>query len=156
MGYISDIRKHVGHSPIFMPGAGIFFIDNQGRALLQKRKDNGLWAGTGGALELGETFEEAACREACEEMGLQPLKLEVLNTYSGKLLHYIYPNQDEVYVVSVMFICTEYSGELEIDPEECLDARFFELSSFPDMEMVHPPDVPMIQDLVSWLQKNRK
>ncbi len=83
-----------------MPGAGVFFIDAEGRALLQRRRDNGLWAGTGGALKMGETFEEAAKREAQEEMGLLPLHMAVLNVYSGQEQHYIYPNKDEVYVVS--------------------------------------------------------
>ena len=67
MGYIMDLRALVGHRPLFMPGAGVFFIDGHNRALLQRRADNGLWAGTGGSMEPGETFEDTVRREAVEE-----------------------------------------------------------------------------------------
>ncbi len=154
MGYISDIRQKVGHDPVFMPGAGVFFIDPEGRALLQRRRDNGLWAGTGGALEMGETFEEAAKRETQEELGLLPVQMEVLNVYSGPEQHYVYPNKDEVYVVSVQYICKDYSGTLTVDMEECMEADFFSLSDFPDMANVHPPDRPMVADLIQWMQRN--
>jgi 8-oxo-dGTP pyrophosphatase MutT (NUDIX family) len=155
MGYITDIRRSVGHAPLFMPGAGVFFIDAEGRALLQRRRDNGLWAGTGGAMEFGETFEDTVRREAFEEVGLLAQTLERLNVYSGEEMHHVYPNLDEVYVVSVMFICEKYSGVLAIDPEECLEARFFALAEFPEDSDVHPTDRPMVHDLASWM-KNRE
>ena len=152
MGYITDLRKSVGHIPLFMPGAGVFFVDRQNRALLQRRKDNGLWAGTGGAMELGETFEDTVRREAVEEMGLRPISLEPLAVYSGESQHYVYPNGDEVYVVAVAYVSTTFEGQLRIDPEECLDAHFFALSEFPADALIHPPDRPMIHDLRKWLE----
>lgn len=155
MGYITDTRKSVGHAPLFMPGAGVFFIDGEGRALLQRRQDNGLWAGTGGAMEFGETFEDTVRREAVEEIGLFPESLERLNVYSGEEMHHVYPNEDEVYVVGVVFVCEKYSGTLIIDPEECLEARFFTLAEFPDESEIHPTDRPMVRDLAHWM-KNRR
>jgi len=156
MGYILDLREHVGNAPLFMPGAGVFFIDAENRALLQRRRDNGLWAGTGGSMELGETFEDTVRREALEEVGLIPENLEMLNVYSGESQHYIYPNGHEVYVVAATFACTRYSGVLTVDPEECLDARFFALEAFPAEEEIHPPDLPMIRDLRRWMEKRSK
>lgn len=153
MGYIADIREKVGKDPIFMPGGGIFFIDEQGRALLQKRLDNGLWAGTGGALDLGETFEDAARREAYEELRLVPGSMTLLNTYSGESQHYTYPNGDEVYVIAAIYICEDYEGTLTIDPEECLDARFFTMDELPSDDALHPPDRPMVKDLREWMRQ---
>ena len=153
MGYITDIRRSVGHAPLFMPGSGVFFMDGEGRALLQRRQDNGLWAGTGGAMEFGETFEDTVRREAVEEVGLLPEMLERLNVYSGADMHHVYPNGDEVYVVSVIFICEKYSGTLAIDPEECLEARFFPLAELPDDSDIHPTDRPMVHDLAAWMKK---
>lgn len=44
MGYIKNLRKVLGHRPIIMTGACVLVIDQEGRILLQKRRDNGLWA----------------------------------------------------------------------------------------------------------------
>ncbi len=153
MGYIMDLRAQVGHRPLFMPGAGVFFIDGQNRAMLQRRADNGLWAGTGGSMEPGETFVDTVRREAVEEVGLYPETLELINTYSGESQHYTYPNGDEVYVVAATFACDRYTGTLRVDPEECLDARFFALDAFPPEAEIHPPDRPMIRDLAAWLTR---
>ena len=153
MGYIMDLRKSVGNAPLFMPGAGVFFIDGGNRALLQQRRDNGLWAGTGGSMEFGETFEDTVRREAVEEVGLFPEQLEMLNVYSGEDQHYVYPNGHEVYVVAATFVCDRYSGTLAVDPEECLDARFFAPDEFPAESEIHPPDRPMVRDLRRWLEK---
>ena len=42
-------------------------IDEEGRALLVQRRDNGRWEPPGGVLELDETIEAGAAREAFEE-----------------------------------------------------------------------------------------
>jgi 8-oxo-dGTP diphosphatase len=44
--------------------------DDQGRALLIQRRDNGHWEPPGGVLELGETIEDGLRREVREETGL--------------------------------------------------------------------------------------
>ena len=49
--------------------AGILFVDETGHILLCKRADNGAWAFAGGHIELGEAPEQAAVREAQEELG---------------------------------------------------------------------------------------
>lgn len=151
MGYIMDLRRSVGHIPLFMPGAGVFFVDGENRVLLQRRRDNGLWAGTGGAMEPGETFEETVRREAVEEVGLLPMDLQRLGVYSGEELHYTYPNGDEVYVVAVAYVCTCYEGTLTVDQEECIEARFFRLDEIPEDAVIHPADVPMLRDLKEWM-----
>ena len=51
-------------------GAGCLVIDDQGRMLLGRRTDNGLWSTPGGTVEPGETFQETALRELKEESGI--------------------------------------------------------------------------------------
>lgn len=41
--YILDLRKTVGHRPLLQVGASVIVVDSEGRILLQKRRDNGLW-----------------------------------------------------------------------------------------------------------------
>lgn len=54
-------------------GAGVLLIDQRGWILLQLRDANGAypyhWATVGGAVEVGETPEQAARRELAEETG---------------------------------------------------------------------------------------
>jgi hypothetical protein len=49
--------------------AGILFVDETGHVLLAKRADNGAWACAGGHIDPGEAPEQAAVREAQEELG---------------------------------------------------------------------------------------
>jgi 8-oxo-dGTP diphosphatase len=46
-------------------------VDDKGRALVIRRRDNGHWEAPGGVLELGESFEDGVRREIAEETGLQ-------------------------------------------------------------------------------------
>ena len=46
-------------------------ITHKGKVLTGKRKDNGLWAFPGGHMDEAETIEEAVCREALEETGIE-------------------------------------------------------------------------------------
>lgn len=45
-------------------------IDDRGRALAIRRRDNGHWEPPGGVLELGETIHDGLRREVAEETGL--------------------------------------------------------------------------------------
>jgi 8-oxo-dGTP pyrophosphatase MutT (NUDIX family) len=55
-------------------------VDRDGRILLFQYEDNRgkWWATPGGGVQPGETFEDAATREAEEELGLRPTSLEPL------------------------------------------------------------------------------
>jgi ADP-ribose pyrophosphatase YjhB (NUDIX family) len=86
--------------------AGIV-IDDQGRALLIQRPENGRLEPPGGVLELGETFHEGVRREVKEETGLdvEPDKL------TG-----IYKNMARG-VVALVFRCHILGGRLTTNPE---------------------------------------
>ena len=130
-GYIMDLRKIVGHRPLLQVGASVILEDKQGRVLLQKRTDNHCWGYPGGSTELDERVEDAAARELFEETGLTANHLELFGVFSGKELHYIYPNGDEVSNVDIVFLCRDYSGSLRLDAEESEDLCFFEAGQLP-------------------------
>ena len=133
MGYIENVRKYVGHKPIFICGAGVLIYNEKGEVLLQKRSDDGAWGNPGGSVEFGETVEEAAVREVYEETGLKikPEDLKLFKIYSGEKLHHIYPNGDEAYIVSIMYETDKYEGKLRLD-EESLDLKFFAPDALPE------------------------
>lgn len=83
-------------------GVTINFIvhDGNGNILLQKRSKNcrdeiGRWDIGGGAVEFGETLDEAVIREIREEYCTEPIKMELnkvftaLRKHEGKQTHWI-------------------------------------------------------------------
>lgn len=71
MGYIQEIRKYVGHQPILTAGVGLFVFNSENKILMQLRTDYNSWEFPGGAMELGESFEEVAKRKLKEETNLE-------------------------------------------------------------------------------------
>ena len=130
-GYIMDLRGEVGHRALLQVGASVIVEDEKGRILLQKRGDNHLWAYSGGSVELDERVEDAARRELFEETGLVAKSLELFGVFSGKELHYIYPNGDEVSNVDIVFICRDYSGTLKAQDSEVDELKFFSIDELP-------------------------
>ena len=60
--------------PTPIPGVGVVIIDSRNRLLMVQRGQGagvGLWAVPGGKVRWGETWREAARREALEETGLE-------------------------------------------------------------------------------------
>ena len=112
--YIKDIRKKIGHAPIFCPGSGAI-IYKQGKVLLQKRQDNGKWSIHGGAVELGETYLQALDRELKEEINVKPINPKLVGIYTGKNFYFEYPNGDKIYDSLCVFLVEEYEGNLQKD-----------------------------------------
>lgn len=132
MGYIMDLRAVVGHRPLIQVGACVIVEDEQGRILLQRRRDDHRWSFSGaGSMEPGESAEETARRELLEETGLTARSLELFGVYTGKREHHVYPNGDEVYNVEFLYICRDWSGTLTRQEEEVDDLRFFAPDELP-------------------------
>lgn len=95
--------------------------------LLQKRTDTKDWGMIGGALELGESLEEAARRELYEETRLKAKELKFLNVLSGRDIYYKYPNGDEVYFVMGVYEAEGIEGTPTINDDEGLELKYFSL-----------------------------
>ena len=145
MGYISDIRKKIGHDPLMIVGASVIVTDARGRVLLQHRADNGLWGYHGGCVELGENTEAAARREMLEETGLTAGKMTLLGVFSGPEMRYTYPNGDQASVVDIVYLCDDYSGEMRPQPEEVTELRWFAPADIPADDQLSPPNIPALR-----------
>jgi 8-oxo-dGTP diphosphatase len=144
--HIRELRQLVGPRPLLLASAGVCFLDEQDRVLLHRRSDDGSWCLPGGALDLGERAEEAATREAREEVGLVCHSLELLGAYSGPEFFHRYPNGDEVYSMSVVYLCRGFSGSVQVDMEEATEAGFFSLDELPQ------PLVPISRAILASLR----
>ena len=149
--YIMDLRKIVGHRPLLQVGASVIVEDEKGRILLQKRSDNHYWGYAGGAGELDENVEDAAKRELFEETGLTAERLELFGIFSGKDMHYIYPNGDEVSNIDIVYICRDYTGTLRRQENEVEELKFFALNEIP--QKISPP---VQKPLNQWIELQKK
>lgn len=142
MGYIINLRKELknSHRPLIMTSAGVLIFDENNKLILQRRSDNKMWGIPGGSMEPGETFEEVAIREAYEEINLKVKNLRLFDVFSGEECHYTYPNGDEIYNASVIYVCNEYDGKIEGDAVETIDVQSFSKNELPPMEKINPPD----------------
>lgn len=136
--YILGLREVVGHRPLQQCGASVILADEDGRILLQRRADNGMWGYHGGSVELYERVEDAAKRELFEETGLMAESLELLGVFSGPDMAYTYPNGDQVSNVDVVFVCRRYSGTLRAQDGEVSALRFFPPDDLPGE--ISPPN----------------
>ncbi|MBO4292623.1 MAG: NUDIX domain-containing protein [Lachnospiraceae bacterium] len=144
MGYIMNLREHVGHAPLLQCAGSIIIENEKGEILLGRRTDNHLWGYAGGSVELGESVEECARRELFEETGLTAGKMELFMVNSGPETHYIYPNGDEVYNVEIIYLCRDYTGEPKRQEEEIDELRFFAPEEI-SLEMISPPIRPVFR-----------
>ena len=128
--YIAAMRAKIGHDRLMVAGAGVFIHQN-GKLLLQRRRDDGTWGDHGGCVELGETPEEAARRELMEETGLIAGTLEFLGVYSGPEFFHTYPNGDQVYLVGHFYLCEAFSGTPLAQTDETTALQWFDLDALP-------------------------
>lgn len=152
MSYINEIRKKVGHDPVFMPCSCGVIMEND-KILLQKRTDDGTWALNGGSLEFGETFDDALKREMREELGIDVIDYELICYFGGEITHHIYPNKDEVYPIGLVFYIKKYLGEITPDYDEVSELDWFSIDRLPDN--FFDADLSIIPKIKEYYQNNK-
>lgn len=151
-GYIAEMRKLVGHRTIIQCAASIICIDDQGRVLLGKRRDNHKWGYSGGSVEIDEYVEDCAMRELYEEMGLKADKIEFFFVNSGPEAHYIYPNGDEVSNFEIVYICRQWNGEPTALDGEMEELKFFSADEIDILE-ISPPIRTVMTELINKINR---
>lgn len=149
--YIKELRKVVGSRSVILCGAGVIIVNGKGEVLLLCRGDNNKWACPAGAVELGESVEEAAIHETFEETGLKVKNLKLFGVYSGKDGYCKYPNGDEAYWVSVAFTTSDYKGEIHVDHYGSKECSFFNIDELP--ENINLVDRLILNDYIKGLDR---
>ena len=95
-------------------GADAATFDAEGRLLVARRADTGLWCIPGGATEVGESASAAAEREAWEETGLRVRATRLLALYDNRLFTIPSP---ETHMYHAVFQCELVGGQLTTSRE---------------------------------------
>jgi ADP-ribose pyrophosphatase YjhB (NUDIX family) len=129
------------------PTAGMLIRDPEGRILLQRRADSGLWGLPGGHLTPGESVAECATREIMEETGWRVKVIGLLGIYSDpEFQTYIYPDGNVVQFVATVFeaLAIEQTGT---NDDESLCTQFFAQDELP--KQLVRTSLPQIADALS-------
>lgn len=129
--YVKELRGFIGTRPIIVAGSTIIVFNEKQELLLQHRSDTNDWGLPGGAMELGESFEEVAKRELYEETGLLAESFELIDILSGEDFYYKYPHGDEVYNIIGLYKAKGISGNLNMEDGESIDLKYFSLKNLP-------------------------
>ena len=107
----------------------LFVKDNTILLAMKKRgHGSGKWNGTGGKSLPGETIEQAAIREAQEEIGMIPVSLKKVGHIT-----FIFPPEKNFNHQSTVFTCDKWEGE-PVESEE-MRPQWFEIENIPYSEM---------------------
>jgi 8-oxo-dGTP pyrophosphatase MutT (NUDIX family) len=136
--YLRHIRSKIGHDLLLLPSVAAVIKDFAGRILLQEKSSGEGWSLPAGAIEPGETPEEAICREVREETGILVEPRGIIGVYGGSQFRYIYPNGDEVEYMVVLYSCVPIGTSLEpVDPET-KSLRYFKAEEVPKLALPYP------------------
>ncbi len=97
--------------------ASAVVTDDQGRILLQRRRDNNLWALPGGAMEMNESLPQAAIREVKEETGLDIEITGLVGTYTDPRYIIAYSDGEVRRQFNICFRARITGGKLAISDE---------------------------------------
>jgi len=132
MNYIKFLRQYVGHEPILTAGVGLFVFNENKEVLMQLRTDYNQWGFPGGAMELGESFEQTAKRELKEETSLDIIEMKMIKILSGEDTYREYPNGDKLYDITAIFVVTKYMGNVKVNDTESKKFEWFDVNNLPE------------------------
>ena len=118
-------------------------ILQDGKILLIKRSDSGLWAVPGGLVEVGETLTEAAARELREETGVEGKVTQLLGIFDSRLWH----SKTKAQLYHVIFLA-ESANPVPTPSREAIEVAFFEERNLPVLAPGHDLRVPILFKLL--------
>ncbi|GAA0452226.1 NUDIX domain-containing protein [Streptomyces stramineus] len=116
--------------------ASAVVTDGQGRVLLQRRRDNDLWALPGGGMEMTDSLPGTAVREVKEETGLDVEITGLVGTYTDPRHVIAYSDGEVRRQFNVCFTARVTGGELTIS-DESTELRFVRLDEIAELPMHH-------------------
>jgi len=116
------------------PISVVYVFDSQGRLLIQRRANSGLWDhSVAGHLDIGESYQKAAHRELEEELGVSDVVMSFFG--SGTMVHSLIPEKKRHHFN--LFTCF-YDGPFKIQTEEVLEIDYVSLENLKERFINEP------------------
>jgi ADP-ribose pyrophosphatase YjhB (NUDIX family) len=113
-------------------GAEAAIFDPEGRVLLVRRSDDGLWCLPCGWVEPNESPEEAAVREVREETGLEVQPRQLVGVFTRKPNAGFGPHS----AIAILYLCEVVGGALQRS-HEVTEARYWRIGEVPAWHELH-------------------
>jgi 8-oxo-dGTP diphosphatase len=125
-----DLRRGVDHIGI---SASFVIHDGNGKILLHKRSKNcrdehGAWDVGGGAIEFGESIEDAMRRELMEELCTEPVDMKFLTVYDAHREH----NGAKTHWIAIIYAIAVDPSKVKIgEPHKIDEIAWFTSKNLP-------------------------
>ncbi|SFT99275.1 NUDIX domain-containing protein [Mesorhizobium sp. YR577] len=136
--YLMELRGLIGSRLLLLPSVAAVIHDHAGNLLLQEKASGEGWSLPAGAIEPGETPQEAVIREVMEETGLTVTPTAILGVFGGKEFRYTYPNGDQVEYVVTLFRCQILADQGSWTDNETKSLRYFAREDMPPLALPYP------------------
>jgi 8-oxo-dGTP pyrophosphatase MutT (NUDIX family) len=119
-----------------VPACGVLAVDEDGRLLIQRRRDTGQWALPMGKMELGETPSQCAVRETHEETGILVELTGILGIFSDPGHIVAYGDGEIRQEYEIIFLAKPVSGTPLVN-DEASEVTWATPGELPEMD-IHP------------------
>lgn len=131
--FIVDLRRHVGHTELWLPGVTAV-VRRFDEILLVKRTDNGDWTPVTGIVDPGEQPAVAAQREVLEETGVTVEVERLAWVNAGPPV--VHANGDRARYLDHCFSCRYVDGEAHVADDESIEVGWFAVGDLPPMREI--------------------
>ena len=132
-------RYRANHFDIGPLASGEAVVMRDGKLLLVRRTDDGLWALPGGITDPGETLAQSARRELLEETGLAGRVARLLGVFDSRLWH----SEKKIHFYHAVFLIEADDPEPRPSPEVSAAAYFGE-DELPPLSPGHHLRAPFV------------
>jgi len=134
-----------------LPAAGVILVNQKKQILLIKRAQapkKNFWQIPGGFMDLNETAEQCACREAEEELGIKIRNLKYLSSHPNRYLY-----QGTNYQMIDIYFISRINENFRIKPNhELLKYGWFYLRKIDYKKIAFKSNIKAIKDYLKTLK----
>jgi len=132
-------RYRANHFDIGPLASGEAVVFHEGKLLLIRRTDDGLWALPGGITDPGETLAQSARRELREEAGIDGRVAQLLGVFDSRLWH----SEKKIHFYHAVFLI-EADDYRPAPSSEVSAAAYFDETELPPLSPGHHLRAPFV------------
>ncbi|PKL01543.1 MAG: hypothetical protein CVV56_00750 [Tenericutes bacterium HGW-Tenericutes-1] len=132
--YIAELRQMVGDSMVILNAANVIIVNDNNEVLLQQRSDTFLWGLPGGLMEIEDSIENCAIREAKEELGIDVELTGFVGVFTNPMMRWRV--SDKAKVICFSFTAKIVSGSVKVSDDESVGFGYFSQDNLPPIHAV--------------------